>query len=250
MPTRPASGVASAAHDGSIRYGRDIRPILSDRCFLCHGPDRAKQQAGLRLDSFEDATAMRAGGGAAIVPGSARESLAVARILSRDADEAMPPPDSGKHALSAAARALIVRWIDEGARYEPHWAFVPPQAAAHPAAGKRRIGNRLQEHRAHARGVGAQDVRLLVVIRVPAGCQDAAVGLDGKRGAADARGAHHLGGHGAHRAAQVGREGLERLELRAFDPVALGARLGGGLRQDPGALGMLGRRDIDVRLQR
>ncbi|NBP52027.1 MAG: hypothetical protein EBU70_12800, partial [Actinobacteria bacterium] len=80
-PPPPPAGVAVAAHDGSIRYGRDIRPILSDRCFLCHGPDRAKQQAGLRLDSFADATAMRANG-AAIVPGNARESLAVARILS------------------------------------------------------------------------------------------------------------------------------------------------------------------------
>ena len=133
LPPRPGDVVASGAHAGEIRYGRDIRPILSDRCFLCHGPDRAKQQAGLRLDSFEDATAMRAGGGAAIVPGSARESLAVARILSRDADEVMPPPDSGKHALSAAERALLVRWIDEGARDEPHWAFVPPEAPKPPA---------------------------------------------------------------------------------------------------------------------
>jgi hypothetical protein len=72
--------------------------------------------------------------GAAIVPGNARESLAVARILSGDAEDVMPPPDSGKHALSPAERDLIVRWIEDGARYEPHWAFVPPQPPSPPAA--------------------------------------------------------------------------------------------------------------------
>ena len=131
---RPASVATVGLPAGEpIRYGRDIRPILSDRCFLCHGPDRAKQQAGLRLDSFEAATAPRPDG-AAIVPGDPAASLAVRRILVRDPDRAMPPPDSGKHALTEAERDLVVRWIREGAAYEPHWAFVPPAAAATPDA--------------------------------------------------------------------------------------------------------------------
>ena len=116
----------------AIRYGRDIRPLLSDRCFLCHGPDRAKQKAGLRLDSFEDATAARKDG-AAIVPGKPDESILLRRVTATAADTVMPPPDSGKHAVTAAEAALLRQWIAEGAHYEKHWAFVPPVRALPPA---------------------------------------------------------------------------------------------------------------------
>ncbi len=108
-----------------VRYGRDVRPILSDRCFLCHGPDRAKQKGNLRLDSFEDATAARKGG-AAIVPGKPEESLLIARISTVKPDERMPPADSGKHSLGPAEAGILRQWIAEGARYEPHWSFTPP----------------------------------------------------------------------------------------------------------------------------
>jgi hypothetical protein len=125
MSPPPPSSVASIVAADPIRFGRDIRPILSDRCYLCHGPDRAKQKAGLRLDSFEGATAPRKDG-AAIVPGHPDESLLLQRIAAVDADTVMPPPDSGKHALSRNEQAMLRQWIAEGALYESHWAFTVP----------------------------------------------------------------------------------------------------------------------------
>ncbi|MFO0963006.1 MAG: PSD1 and planctomycete cytochrome C domain-containing protein [Phycisphaerales bacterium] len=115
-----------------IRFGRDIRPILSDRCYACHGPDRAKQKAELRLDSFEAATAARPHG-AAIVPGDPDASGLMRRIEHADPEKRMPPADSGKHALGDAERALLRRWIAQGAPYERHWSFVAPQATEPPA---------------------------------------------------------------------------------------------------------------------
>jgi hypothetical protein len=120
-----AATARSDAAPAPLRYGRDIRPILSDRCFRCHGPDGAKRQADLRLDHFEGATAERKDG-AAIVPGDARASALWRRVASDDPDERMPPPESHKAALTASELALLRRWIDEGAVYEPHWSFVPP----------------------------------------------------------------------------------------------------------------------------
>ena len=110
---RPQARPASLASE--IRYGRDIRPILSDRCFQCHGPDRAKQQAGLRLDSFEAATAARPDG-AAIVPGSPERSVLLARIHETDPDVVMPPPDSGKCALSDEERRALEQTLAEARR--------------------------------------------------------------------------------------------------------------------------------------
>lgn len=108
-----------------IRYGKDVRPILSDRCFACHGPDKEVRQADLRLDSFEEATKVRPEG-AAIVAGSAQASKVWHRIISDDPKFMMPPPDSTKHSLNAAQREIIRRWIDDGAQYESHWAFAAP----------------------------------------------------------------------------------------------------------------------------
>jgi hypothetical protein len=108
-----------------IRYSRDVRPILSDRCFQCHGPDANKRQAGLRLDDHDEAT-RDLGGAFAIVPGSPDQSELVRRITSTNPDEVMPPENSHKHALSMDEQELLTRWIAEGAVYEPHWAFVPP----------------------------------------------------------------------------------------------------------------------------
>jgi hypothetical protein len=133
---RPSPGAAattvSLAETGPIRYGRDIRPILSDRCFLCHGPDRAKQQAGLRLDIRELAVAPRKNG-PAIVPGDAAASDLWKRINDHDPNRVMPTPESGKRPLTDGEKALLRRWIEEGAPYESHWAFNAPVAAAAPA---------------------------------------------------------------------------------------------------------------------
>ncbi|MFN0244604.1 MAG: DUF1553 domain-containing protein [Planctomycetota bacterium] len=108
-----------------IVYGRDIRPLLSDRCFHCHGPDDAAREADLSLDSFERATADR-GGYAAIVPGKPDESELWKRIDASDPDDAMPPASSRKPRLTARERETIRSWIEAGAPYEEHWSFVPP----------------------------------------------------------------------------------------------------------------------------
>ncbi|MCA8951894.1 MAG: PSD1 domain-containing protein, partial [Planctomycetes bacterium] len=117
-----------------VRYGRDIRPLLADRCFRCHGPDANTREADLRLDRRDDALAPR-DGGAAIVPGSPLRSLLYQRICSADPDERMPPAHAQKPVLTTEQIGLIERWIEAGAPYEEHWAFVPPERPAVPAAG-------------------------------------------------------------------------------------------------------------------
>ncbi len=122
-----------AAEDGlRVSYGRDIRPILADRCFKCHGPDAQAREVDLRLDSFEEATADR-GGYAAIVPGDPEQSELWYRVSSKNPLERMPPPSSNKRRLSEDELALVREWIEDGAAYEPHWAFVPPSRPALPA---------------------------------------------------------------------------------------------------------------------
>ena len=113
-----------AQEEIEIHFGRDIRPLLSDRCFLCHGPDRAMQKADLRLDSFEGATTDR-DGQFAIVPGDPEASLLYQRIASENPRKLMPPPKSGKHALAPEEIERIRVWIESGAAYEEHWAFDP-----------------------------------------------------------------------------------------------------------------------------
>lgn len=123
LPSAPVTtGDINAA---PIRYGRDIRPILSDRCFKCHGPDAAQRQAKLRLDDPQCAVA-DLGGRAAIVPGHPESSELWRRINEHNADELMPPPGAGKPPITPEQRDLIRRWIEGGAAYEPHWAFVAP----------------------------------------------------------------------------------------------------------------------------
>ncbi len=115
-----------------LSYDRDVRPILADRCFPCHGPDANKRQAELRLDLFATATAAREHG-AAVVPGEREESALWQRITDADADERMPPAKSNRRPLSTEERALLGRWIEEGGRYEPHWSFVAPVRPGVPA---------------------------------------------------------------------------------------------------------------------
>lgn len=107
--------------DEPIDFGRDIRPLLSDNCYLCHGPADETRQADLRLDSREAAAA-----GGAIEEGDLSASEIIARILSTDPDLQMPPPDSGKE-LSDKQRNAVKTWVQQGAQYTNHWAFEPPK---------------------------------------------------------------------------------------------------------------------------
>ncbi len=117
-----------------LSFNRDIRPILSDNCFACHGFDPKHREGGLRLDTFEGATADR-DGARGIVPGKPAQSDIWERITSHDPDVMMPPPKANKH-LTDAQRDLIKRWIEQGAPYERHWSFEAPkrneQVSGHP----------------------------------------------------------------------------------------------------------------------
>ena len=108
-----------AAPGGNLRYNRDIRPILSDYCFACHGPDKNHREADLRLDVREAAIEMKA-----ILPGKPEESSILERIRSHDEDDVMPPPES-KKTLTEAQKTLLAEWIRQGAEYEPHWSYTP-----------------------------------------------------------------------------------------------------------------------------
>ena len=114
-----------------VQYNRDVLPILAEHCFACHGFDKGNRKAGLRLDSAAGATAKVASGVQAIVPGQPEASELVLRITSTDANEIMPPPATGKK-LTAAQQDVVKRWIAEGAKYDRHWAFIPPVAVEPP----------------------------------------------------------------------------------------------------------------------
>ena len=116
--------LTAAADSSSVSFERDIRPILSENCFECHGPDEAERKAGLRLDLGSAATRELESGDRAIVPGHPAESALVSRVQSTDPDELMPPIKSGK-VLSDGERELLKRWVAEGAEFSVHWAFRP-----------------------------------------------------------------------------------------------------------------------------
>ncbi len=108
-----------------VDFARDVRPILSNHCWSCHGADEATREAKLRLDRRDTATAKTESGKVAVVPGQPAASKLVARINSRDEDLIMPPP-SAKKPLTSAQKETLRRWIEQGAEYAQHWAFVPP----------------------------------------------------------------------------------------------------------------------------
>jgi hypothetical protein len=118
-------GSASAQGKGGVDFQRDIRPILSGRCFKCHGP--AAQKSGLRLDVRERALKRKV-----IVPGRPDTSRLIARVLADDEEERMPPAETGDR-LKPAQVALLKKWIEQGAEYTPHWAFVRPKQAPLPS---------------------------------------------------------------------------------------------------------------------
>ena len=119
--------LAAALPAETIRFNRDIRPILSQNCFQCHGPDRNARQAGLRLDRREEA--MEAG---AIIPGDTEKSKLVARLFDPEPVRAMPPVWSNKK-LTGDEKSLLKRWVEQGAEYERHWAYIPPERPPTPA---------------------------------------------------------------------------------------------------------------------
>ncbi|MBS0205944.1 MAG: PSD1 domain-containing protein [Planctomycetes bacterium] len=117
----------SPANAQTLDFNRDIRPILSENCFYCHGQDGNKRQADLRLDQRE--AAVSAG---AITPGDLAKSSLIARIHSNDPDQMMPPPKSNRR-LTPEQKKTLEQWIASGAEYQPHWAFVAPRRPAEPA---------------------------------------------------------------------------------------------------------------------
>ncbi len=118
---------AAQARAGDVQFNRDIRPILSETCFRCHGPDSASRKADLRFDRREVAVSV-----GAIAPGKPDKSEMIERIYSDDPDQQMPPPSSHK-SLTAAQKDLLKKWIAEGAEYQPLWSFIAPKRPELPA---------------------------------------------------------------------------------------------------------------------
>src|SRR5262249_6574565 len=111
--------LAPSAHASADRptYNRDIRPILAENCFACHGPDKAARKADLRLDIRDEA--VKAG---VIVPGKPSESSFIERVLTSDVKQLMPPKKTHKK-LTAQQKQTLKRWVEQGAEYQPHWSF-------------------------------------------------------------------------------------------------------------------------------
>ena len=124
-----ADAVVAEDKDGPVDFTADVRPLLSDRCFPCHGPGVLEPSAGLRLDQRDSAVDEL--GLSAIVPGAPGESELVARLRHPDPERRMPPASS-KLALDDDEAALLTRWIEEGAEYGEHWSFVPPRRSTPP----------------------------------------------------------------------------------------------------------------------
>ena len=125
-----AIGALPFNSDG-VSFNNDIRPILADRCFACHGFDEQAREAGLRLDVRDAAVAKAESGETVIVPSDATASALIARVSSEDADVRMPPGDAGDR-LTPGEIATLTKWIDQGAEYRKHWSFEPPLDAAPP----------------------------------------------------------------------------------------------------------------------
>jgi hypothetical protein len=124
--------LVTAGNASAVSFNDEIRPILADRCFSCHGPDSAARKADLRLDQEDSAKGENEDGLFAIVPGKPDQSVILHRLESHDPDEMMPPPDSNL-VVTPKEIALIRQWISKGAGWELHWAFLPPEKVTPPA---------------------------------------------------------------------------------------------------------------------
>ena len=129
--TKIANGTMGVLPD-KVDYNFHIKPLLSDRCFSCHGPDAAAREADLRLDVPKAVFSHTLDNGQSVLtPGKAERSEVWRRITSSDPEVQMPPPESNL-SLSENEKALLKRWIDQGAEYSDHWAFIPPEKPAVP----------------------------------------------------------------------------------------------------------------------
>ncbi|HEX8913868.1 MAG TPA: DUF1549 domain-containing protein, partial [Humisphaera sp.] len=127
----PPAARAAGSAPAKVDFNRDVRPILSENCFYCHGQDPNHRKADLRLDVRDEAVRLKA-----IAPGKPDKSGLVERIVSHDPDEQMPPPKSNR-TLSAAQKEMLKRWVAEGAEYQPHWAFTPAGRPPVPAVSRK-----------------------------------------------------------------------------------------------------------------
>ena len=125
-----AHGTVHAAEPGAISF-QQVRHLMSNTCFRCHGPDEKERQAGLRLDKRESAVSKLESGRTAISPGKVEASEIIRRINSTDPEVMMPPPSLNKP-LSDADKKLLTKWIELGAEYREHWSFVAPARPARP----------------------------------------------------------------------------------------------------------------------
>ncbi|MFN8304081.1 MAG: PSD1 and planctomycete cytochrome C domain-containing protein [Saprospiraceae bacterium] len=141
LANRHQNAAPVAALPEVVDFNWHIRPILSDRCFKCHGPDEKKREAGLRLDTEEGAFGSLSPNDAppryAIVPYHPEQSALIQRIYSTNPDSVMPTPDSHL-SLNAIEKALLKRWIEQGAKWKPHWAFIQPVKAPLPEPPRKR----------------------------------------------------------------------------------------------------------------
>lgn len=122
---------AISAAEPPLTFNRDVRPLLAEACFHCHGPDSVKRKADLRLDTEAGFFGRDGGAEAVVIPGEAEASSLYGRLISEDPDEIMPPPDSHRE-LSPGQIAVVKRWIEEGAKWQPHWSFVAPEKSDGP----------------------------------------------------------------------------------------------------------------------
>lgn len=130
-----AAGARGETATKRVHYSRDIKPILSNHCYTCHGPDENKRKAGLRLDTAEGAVAELPGGGRAVVPGNSARSLLIDRVNAADPDEIMPPPKTGK-SLTVEEKKLLQAWVEQGAGFDAHWSYVRPVRPGVPKSAK------------------------------------------------------------------------------------------------------------------
>jgi len=133
----PQAQAAVRKSKDDIDFNRDIRPIFSENCYACHGPDKNKRKAGLRFDIKEEALKKLDSGDFAIVPGKPKESKLLKLITTADEDDRMPPTKAGKR-LTSAQIDLLKRWIERGAPWKDHWSYIPPEKPELPAVKARK----------------------------------------------------------------------------------------------------------------
>ncbi|MEP7367110.1 MAG: c-type cytochrome domain-containing protein, partial [Acidobacteriota bacterium] len=131
-----ALSVFACAQAAEVQFNRDIRPILSDRCYTCHGPDKNQRKSKLRLDIESEAKSDLGGGKRAIIAGDPEHSTLVQRVESQNKTLRMPPAYLGHERLKDAEIAALKRWIAEGAHYQSHWSFIAPVKADLPSVGQ------------------------------------------------------------------------------------------------------------------